>query len=88
MSKAIINLLLRIGLVTRRYDGTIRWPLHFAPWWQWKMLFTHPINLWKLSNGFYLFRNLPGVIKWREGRLLPRRWGFGVMGLIEFGDRG
>lgn len=36
---------------------------------------------------FYCFKNLPGVIKWERGRLLPRRWGFGVCG-IEFGDRG
>lgn len=80
----MITLLLRIGLVTRRHDGSIRWPLSFAPLWMWK----HPISTARCAGLFYVFRNLPGVIKWREGRLLPIRWGFGIAGLIEFGDRG
>lgn len=84
----MLDILLRIGLVTRRYDGTIRWPFHIGPWWMWKMLFRHPIRLWRMTEGIYLFRNVPGVIKWREGRLLPVRWGVGILGLIEFGDRG
>jgi hypothetical protein len=36
---------------------------------------------------FGVFRNLPGVIKWEPGRLLPRRWGVQILGL-EIGDRG
>lgn len=83
--KTPIQLLLWIGLVTRRPNGSIRWPLSFAPLWMWR----HPIQMAKIGGWFYVFRNLPGVIKWREGRLLPIRWGFGIMGgLIEFGDRG
>lgn len=85
MITRMIGLLLRIGLVTRRHDGSIRWPLHIRPLWMWR----HPIVTLRCSSGlFYVFRNLPGVIKWREGRLLPVRWGFGIAGLIEFGDRG
>ncbi len=80
----MINILLRIGLVTRRHNGTIRWPLSFAPIWCWR----HPIRYARFSGWFGVFRNLPGIIKWREGRLLPVRWGFHIMGLIEFGDRG
>lgn len=76
--------LLRIGLVTLRYDGSIRWPLSFAPAWLWR----HPLRAARLGGWFYLFRNAPGVIKWRKGRMLPIRWGVGLMGLIEFGDRG
>lgn len=38
-------------------------------------------------SAFGVFRNLPGVIKWEKGRLLPRRWGFHILGL-EIGDRG
>ena len=81
----MINLLLRIGLVTRRRDnGKIRWPLSFAPAWMWRS----PLLAARAFGWFYVFRNVPGVIKWLPGRLLPRRWGFGIMGLIEFGDRG
>lgn len=43
---------------------------------------------WGFSiSAFGMFRNLPGVIKWEKGRLLPRRWGFHIFGL-EIGDRG
>lgn len=81
----LISLLLRIGLVTHnRQTGRILWPLSFSPLWMWR----HPITTANLCGWFYVFRNLPGVIKWREGRILPIRWGFGIMGLIEFGDRG
>lgn len=80
----LLKLLLWIGLVTRRYDGSIRYPLSIAPLDDWK----HPIRQAGFWGWFYIFRNLPGVIKWRKGRLLPVRWGFGLMGLIEFGDRG
>ena len=84
----MLNLLLRIGLVTRRDDGTIRWPLYLGPAWKWRMALRRPATLWQITGGVYLFRNLPGVVKWREGRLLPVRWGIGFMGLVEFGDRG
>lgn len=82
-----MRLLLRVGVVRRRADGTISWPIHFAPahvWRDWKSL-----RAWvRFCGWFYAFRNPPGVIKWLPGRLLPRRWGFGIMGLIEIGDRG
>lgn len=45
---------------------------------------------WSGPGGFCafgVFRNLPWVIKWEKGRLLPRRWGFHILGL-EIGDRG
>lgn len=98
----ITNLLLRIGLIKMGrksyvckynyeteqldyiYPEQIIFPFHIAPLWIWK----HPIVSVKMSGWFYIFRNLKGVIKYREGRLLPIRWGFGIMGLIEFGDRG
>lgn len=84
----IIKLLIRIGLVRRKDNGSILWPVHFAPFWIWKGFMRHPINMTRCNGAFYVFRNLPGVIKWIPGRLLPRRWGFGLFGLIEFGDRG
>ncbi len=83
----IINLFICIGLVRRRDNGTIRWPVKFAPAWVFKS--RREFIAWVRCHGwFYVFRNLPHVIKWEEGRLLPRRWGFGIMGLIEIGDRG
>lgn len=51
-----------------------------APWGWW-------VFMWKMRQFVGLFRNKPGVIKWRKGKLLPRRWGFYVLGL-EVGDRG
>lgn len=85
----MISLLLRIGFIRRKRDGTIRWPVSISPWWMWRAALRHPVKVVRLSGGcFYTFRNLPGVIKWEPGRMLPRRWGFGVLGLIEFGDRG
>lgn len=76
----MIRFLLWVGLVRIKDNGSIRWPFHASPRW----IFRH-----HLLHGprFYVFRNLPGVIKWTPGRLLPRRWGFGFCGL-EFGDRG
>ena len=100
---APIKLLLRVGLVSwgRRNSACrfnyatgeleylhpiqISWPLHLAPLWMWKS----PWVCIQVGGWFYVFRNLPGVLKWREGRLLPIRWGFGILGgLVEFGDRG
>lgn len=66
------------------YPETVRWPFHVPPWWQIKLLLRGRAVLgWKP----YVFRNLPGVIKWVPGRVLPRRWGIGWLG-FEFGDRG
>ena len=86
----VIRLLLWIGFVARRHDGTIRWPFSAPPRWVlrecWKQRRLLPIVAyagWKP----YRFRNVSGVIKWLPGRLLPRRWGFGWLG-FEFGDRG
>ncbi len=80
ITRPVIGAFLRIGLVSRNYDGSIHWPVYFASWHLWVHLFKHGPRA-----GF--FRNLPGVIKWYEGRLLPRRWGFFLLG-FEFGDRG
>lgn len=82
----MIKLLLWIGLVRRNAYGTIRWPFDAPPkhaFKSWKA-FKHNCRFW---GYFYVFRNRPGVIKWEKGRLLPRRWGFGICG-FEFGDRG
>lgn len=85
----MIRFLIWLGLVRRRENGSIRWPIHFAPAWIWKAFVRHPINMTKAGGGaIYVFRNRPEVIKWTPGRLLPRRWGVGFFGLIEFGDRG
>lgn len=84
LGRDAIDLLLWIGFVRRRLDGTLRFPVHLAPahfWW----------FLLRRGGGpfprFGIFRNRPEVIKWLPGRLLPRRWGFFVLGL-EVGDRG
>lgn len=84
----MIKLLIWIGFIRRKDDGSIRWPVHFAPLWIWKGFMRHPINMTKCHGAFYVFRNRPEVVKWVPGRLLPRRWGVGFFGLIEFGDRG
>jgi hypothetical protein len=76
----MIKFLLWVGFVARNSDGGIDWPFHTPPAWLWQY---HLHHNWKP----YLFRNLPGVIKWKKGRLLPRRWGGGWLG-FEFGDRG
>lgn len=92
----LIRLLVWIGLVKIRHDGTVRWPFSFPPSWVWKEMWsdllqgTNPLLTLRALSGYWLpyrFRNLPGVIKWVPGRLLPRRWGFGWLG-FEFGDRG
>jgi hypothetical protein len=76
----MIKFLLWVGFVARNHDDTIVWPFHVSPKW----IRAHH---WKHDRRIYFFRNLPGVIKWVPGRLLPRRWGIGFCG-IEFGDRG
>lgn len=83
----IVKFLLWLGLIRIRDNGKIRWPVHVAPKHVWKD-WRHLRAMARISGAFYVFRNLPGVIKWETGRLLPRRWGFGFFGLIEFGDRG
>ena len=83
-----VKFLLWVGLIRREDDGSIRWPIHIAPRHCWVSAWEHPKLIGRWTGWFYVFRNLPGVIKWEEGRLLPRRWGFGILGLIEFGDRG
>lgn len=86
---AFIRMLLRIGFVkvgrksqeVAIIDGewqfthpqVIRWPF-CAPSWK---TFSY---LLRCGPRVYRFRNLPG-------RLLPARWGGGVLG-FEFGDRG
>jgi hypothetical protein len=87
----LLRFLVWLGL-TRRYvdtKGVERWfvPIHFAPWHVWSNWKTFRAYL-RLHSAFYVFRNDPRFIKWRPGRLLPRRWGFGFYMLIEFGDRG
>lgn len=87
----MIRLLLRIGLVRRRDDGSIRWPLHLCPRTTWLVQWRTMVIHRSLTKGsfppFGVFRNLPGIIKWQPGRWLPRRWGFHFFGL-EIGDRG
>ena len=82
----VMRFLLWVGL-TNYVDRKYTVPLHVAPkhvWTDWPS-FRATVRTNKL---FYVFRNLPHVVKWKEGRLLPRRWGFGILGLIEIGDRG
>lgn len=80
----MIKFLLWIGFVAKDNSDKIVWPFHAPPKWIIKYLFKGvAIMGWKP----YVFRNLPGIIKWKKGRLLPRRWGFGWLG-FEFGDRG
>lgn len=82
-----MKVLLWIGLVAKAHDGSIHWPFRFAPRWVFRSW--PELHGWMRFHGpFYVFHNLPGVIKWVPGRLLPRRWGFGIYGLIEIGDRG
>lgn len=79
-----------LGVIARRRDGTIHWPISIEPWHMWKVQWVS-FKRGEWFNApfapFGLFRNLPGVIKWIPGRVLPRRWGFFVFG-IEVGDRG
>lgn len=76
----IIKLLNWIGITRYKDDGSVRWPVSL-PSKDWFMYHV------KCNRKPYRFRNLPGVIKWEKGRLLPRRWGGGWLG-IEIGDRG
>lgn len=92
-----IRLLLRVGLVrihtgyglvseAEKKKDTVIWPFYIAPRhnWDWRLVRYH----WRTRNRVYVFRNPAGFVKWQEGRILPRRWGFGILCLIEFGDRG
>lgn len=82
----VIQVLCRIGLVRRRAtDRTVVWPISIEPWHMWKFLLFRADG--RLFKRFALFRNRPEVVKWIPGRLLPRRWGFHILGL-EIGDRG
>lgn len=76
----MLLLLNRIGFVRILPDGRVRWPISVDPPWIWGYHL-------RTGDWFGVFRNLPGVIKWQPGRLLPRRWGFRIIGL-EIGDRG
>lgn len=73
------------GALVYRYPEQVIWPFHVPPLWQIKyVLRGKPVVYgWKP----YVFRNVPGIIKWAPGRVLPRRWGVGWLG-FEFGDRG
>ncbi len=76
----MIRFLLFLGFVSRIHCGRVSWPFRAPPW----HMFVYYL---RYGPRAYRFRNLPGVVKWKPGRLLPRRWGFGVLG-FEFGDRG
>lgn len=74
------------GRLEYRYPESIIWPFHAPPAWAFRSW--RDFRVYCRAFGYvYRFRNLPGVIKWLPGRLLPMRWGFGVCG-FEFGDRG
>lgn len=77
----IVKLLIWIGITRRKQNGALFVPFHIPSYDMFRFHCSSP------GNRFYVFRNLPGVIKWTPGRLLPRRWGFGICG-FEFGDRG
>jgi hypothetical protein len=90
----------RIGLVTVIYKSMPEYypfcrpvgtyiiaPFHWPIKWKGEGWIEYFTRLPKMHGWFYLFRNRPGVIKWLPGRMLPRRWGFGILG-FEFGDRG
>lgn len=53
--------------------------VNLRPWGWW-------VYVWRTGKRAGLFRNRSGVKKWLPGRLLPRRWGFYVLGL-EIGQR-
>jgi hypothetical protein len=76
----VIRALRRIGLVRLKSDRSVKWPIHVHPRHMWRYTFRHEPPI-----GF--FRNLPRVVKWEKGRLLPRRWGIRIF-IIEIGDRG
>lgn len=83
----LIKFLLWVGFVRRKRDGRIRYPFDVPPRHHFTNRCAGLRSLWRMSPGIYIFRNTPGVIKWEEGRLLPKRWGIGICG-FEFGDRG
>lgn len=74
------RLLLWIGIIRIRDDGSVHWPVSISPRWMWRAL-------WVGEPLFGVFRNRPGVVKWQRGRLLPRRWGIRIW-FLEIGDRG
>jgi len=76
----LVSALIHVGFVSIDHNGDIHWPFRVAPAHMWRYLFWH-------EPWFGAFRNLPGVVKWLNGRFLPRRWGCRFIGL-EFGDRG
>jgi hypothetical protein len=82
----MIDFLTWVGFVRRRDDGSIRWPFAAPPRWAFRSWVDLKAYC-RFAGPFYVFRNVPGIVKWRKGRLLPVRWGFGVFG-FEFGDRG
>lgn len=59
--------------------GPLRY-IYVSPWHTW-------VFYWRTGDFFGVFRNLPEVVKWIPGKLLPRRWGIRIWGL-EIGDRG
>lgn len=73
------RVLLRIGLL-RGFDGKLRGPVSFNPWHMW----TYMVRRHDFCG---IFRNRPNVIRRVRGSLLPRRWGFYLLG-FEFGHRG
>lgn len=75
-----VRALLYIGLIRVNALDEIRWPIYICNWTTW-------VVLWRSRDFFGVFRNRDGIVKWESGRLLPRRWGFHILGL-EIGDRG
>lgn len=73
------------GKLTYIYPEQVIWPFSVSGWQFFWMHLRHGAK--RGFPRFYVFRNVPGVIKWTPGRVLPRRWGIGFCG-IEFGDRG
>jgi len=76
-----LDIYVQTGRYEYLYPEAIVWPFDAPSWPSFKWHLRCP------GQRVYVFRNLPGVIKWLPGRLLPMRWGFGICG-FEFGDRG
>lgn len=58
----------------------VRWPrVRWGSWDWWHFV-------WHGDECVGLFRNKPGVVKWLPGHVMPRRWGFFILG-FEFGRR-
>lgn len=81
--KRIVDLLLRIGLISRHWDGKLVYPIHVSPWHWWWMSIIHGGDLFPR---FAIF-DTEHCARYVKGRWLPWRWGFLVLGL-EIGDRG